>query len=386
MGVVIMRTYSEDQFDQWADKGCPTDLSARAIDLLGAMTPVEKIKPVLNSRYLIKDWLDRAGSSVVYAEPNAGKTFFALDLAFHIAGKEQWNGHKVAGQDGNGSPGYVLYVACEGGSGIKNRIAAIAQDRPEKMAKTVEGGDFVLLQTTLDLHGQLDAKALNQALGEGHDMPGLIVIDTLARSMGSGDENTSKDMGLFIKSIDLLREETGAHVMVIHHSGKDASKGARGSSSLKGAVDTEIELSKSGNVIRAEVVKQRDMPCDGVFSFTLKSVEIGIDEDGDTVTSAVVVPCENIKKAVRLSGQQNTAMKALGEAMHQYGTVKLGDPFPANRQCVSLDQWRECCDRMSLSSGDAESSKRAAFHKAKTVLQDKEVVSIMDGFVWRVSK
>jgi len=133
----------------------------------------------------------------------------------------------------------------------------------------------------------------------------------------------------------------------------------------------------------AEARKQREMQCDGVFAYTLQGVFIGNDEDGEPVTSAVVQPTEPVKRAPRLSGQQKIAMQAFEDAIAHHGEKKHGDMFPDNRQCVSLDHWREYCDRHSLTSGEADSSRRTAFHKVKTALQDKEVIRVVDGYVWR---
>lgn len=360
-----------------------TRLTGRAADLSGSIRPLNSIKPVLKSRYLVKCWLDRGTASVVYGESNVGKTFFALDMALHIAAGEEWHGNRVAADEKRAGP--VLYVACEGGSGIRNRIEAMRRAKPEMMRRIEDGGNFSLLSAPLDLCTSEDARHLIDAIREDFDqMPSLIVVDTLARSMGAGDENTAKDMGAFIGNIDLLREETGAHVMVIHHSGKDASKGARGSGSLRAAVDTEIELTRTDDVVTAQATKQRDMPCDGVFAYRLKGVFLGFDEDGDKVTSAVVEPTEAPAKRVKLTGADKIALQALSDAIQQHGKVMHGDMFPANRQCVTLEQWREMCDRHSLSSGESSTSKRTAFHKAKNRLQDKEQVRIVDGMVWRV--
>nr|WP_253880177.1 AAA family ATPase [Paracoccus aminovorans] len=260
-------------------------------------------------------------------------------------------------------------------------VQEIPFPQPELMEWIEENGDFCLLSAPLDLCTSEDASYLVAAIREDFDqMPSLIVVDTLARTMGAGDENTAKDMGMFIKSIDLLREVTGAHVMVIHHSGKDASKGARGSGSLRAAVDTEIELTRTDDVVTAEARKQRDMPCDGVFAYRLKGVFLGHDEDGDKVTSAVVEATEAPAKRVKLSGSDKIALQALSDAIAQHGKVMHSDMFPANREVVSVENWRELCDRHSLSTGDSPTSKRTAFHKAKTRLQDKEQVRIVDGY------
>lgn len=357
--------------------------SARAATLSKAMIPVSEIKPIVSNKYLIKNWLDCGTSSVVYGESNVGKTFFALDLALHVAARLPWHGLKVAGMGQKPSHGKVYYFALEGGSGIRNRICAMRQARPD-IFNSIETGDrFVLWPTSIDLHGVTDGEAIATAIEECQQPTALVVIDTLARAMGDGDENTAKDMGQIIRNIDLIRERTGAHVMVIHHSGKDARKGARGSGSLRGAVDTEIELTRSGGVVMAKARKQRDMPADSVFAYTLRSVQIGNDEDGDLVTSAVVEPTEAVNAAPKLSGQQMIAMQALEDALANHGAKKKSDMFPDNCECVSVDQWREYCDRHSLTRGEADSSRRTAFYKVKVALQDKGIICVVENYVWR---
>jgi hypothetical protein len=353
----------------------------RAAELSLQLKPLGRIKAILSSRYLVKGWLDRGAFSVVYGESNVGKTFFALDLALHVAAGKQWHGNKV--RDWQTCPGPVVYVAGEGGAGINNRIEAIRRDFPD-IAEQVEGNtDFLLLSTTLDLCTSEDAQHLVDALSEGVS-PSLIVIDTLARSMGNGDENTAKDMGAFVRSIDYLRAKTGAHVMVIHHSGKDTSKGARGSGSLRAAADTEIELTRDGPVILAETKKQRDMTCGAVFAYTLKGVFLGADEDGDPVTSAVVEPTEApAKRSPRLKGQALIAMQAFGDALAAHGAIKHGNDFPPSRQCVSLDHWREACERHHLTDGGSDSAARQAFGRAWKALQEKQIIRVIDGFAWR---
>ncbi|WP_439521079.1 AAA family ATPase [Marivita sp.] len=356
---------------------------SRVEQLTGAMKPLSGVKPVLSGRYLVKGWLDRGSASVVYGESNVGKTFFALDLAFHVAARLPWHGIKVAGMGDREWPGKVYYLALEGGSGFTNRICAMRQHRSDIFERIESECDFVPWPVTIDLHGATDGDAIASAIEECNEPTALVVIDTLARAMGDGDENTAKDMGQFVRNVDLIRERTGAHVMVIHHSGKDTSKGARGSGSLRGAIDTEIELTRSGAVIMAEARKQREMQCDGVFAYTLQDVFIGNDEDGEPVTSAVVQPTEPVKKTTQLKGQALIAMQAFGDALADHGESKTGEAFPSNRKCVSLDHWREYCDRHSLTDGSDSSAARQAFGRAWKRLQEKEIIRVIDGFAWK---
>lgn len=355
-------------------------LSGRAGVLQAALRPLKAIQPVLSARYLVKGWIDRDATSVVYGDSNVGKTFFALDMAMHIAAGKQWHGAKVPPLSKNF--GCVIYVAGEGGSGMHNRVEAIRQDKAELLRQAETRQGFVLLPTMLDLCGPKDAEELVKVFSNMPARIELVVIDTLARTMGEGDENTAKDMGAFIRSLDGIRNATGAHLMVIHHSGKDASKGARGSGSLRAAVDTEIHLTRSGSIVIAETRKQRDMPTGKVFAYALRDVEIGMDEDGEPVSSAVVDQTEPSKRQPKLSPQQTIAKQALCDALADKGEKKHGAHFPRNRLCVPMEIWQEYCQRHELSTGTSESAQRKAFHSSKKALHENELVRIVDGWVW----
>jgi RecA-family ATPase len=352
-------------------------IKVRASELAVKMVALQDIKPVLSSLYLVKDWLDREALSVVYGESNVGKTFFALDLAVHVAAARDWHGYKVSGKLGHTSP--VVYVACEGGQGLRNRIVAIRQNDPELAAAA--GPNFMLLSTGLDLCGCNDAAALIEVIGNRCKSPSLIIIDTLAMAFGSGDENTAKDMGLFIANCTCLRAETGAHVMVIHHSGKNTSKGARGSGSLRAAADSEIELTRSGDVIMAKDRKQRDKQRGKIFAYKLQSVFLGNDEDGDAVTSAVVETTEPLKEATQLKGQLLIAKLALEDALAAHGQTTPGEGPSDHRKWVSVERWSEHCESRSLSNGGSASAPRTAFHRAKNKLQEKGIVQINGDYV-----
>ena len=106
--------------------------------------------------------------------------------------------------------------------------------------------------------------------------------------MAGGDENGPTDMTAFIANLDSLRDATGSHIMIVHHSGKDTAKGARGHSSLRAATDTEIELEVDGSIRTATATKQRDLEPQQPIVFQLKVHELGRDEDGDAVTTCTI--------------------------------------------------------------------------------------------------
>lgn len=227
---------------------------------------------------LIKGFLDTHAFSVVYGESGVGKTFVSLDIAYHIAAGLPWNGRKTVSAP-------VLYVAAEAGEDINARLEALHRHyRPEREPPLDVVPCLVdLFNASADLKPLVDLARAGQA---DHGQPyALIVVDTLARSMGAGDENSTQDMNVMVRHFDVLRVATGAHVMVVHHSGKNKAAGARGSSALRAATDTEIEV--ADRVI--ETKKQRARAAGQKIRFDLRGIDIGQDGDGDRVSSCVVV-------------------------------------------------------------------------------------------------
>ena len=240
--------------------------------------------PVLKSSYLIKNWIGRAQMSVVYGQSNVGKSFFCLDIAFCLAAGVEWQGYKV-----RKSP--VLYLATEGGNAFHNRVVALRKEYElDDVPLAVRPSPIDLLHPEADLAQLIElCQSIEAELGEPL---GIIVVDTLSRAMAGGDENGAVDMTAVIANCDALREATGAHIMIVHHSGKNVANGARGHSSLRAATDTEIELEVDGDLRTATATKQRDLEPQAPIVFTLKVHSVGIDEDGDDVTTCTILAAD----------------------------------------------------------------------------------------------
>lgn len=282
--------------------------AAAAVDPSAELEWFDDIKPVISTPYIVKDVLDLGAMSVVYGPSNCGKTFFALDIAYHVAIDHSWRSQRVAG-------GSVLYLAAEGGNGIANRIVGL------KKTSGVIDVPFALRRAGLDLlRPEADTDRVIKLAEEvaGRAPLKLIVIDTLSRVMAGGDENGPVDMTAFIKNVDRIRHASGAHIMIVHHTGKDAAKGARGHSSLRAATDTEVEVAIDDTEVRlAKVTKQRDLPGGEEFAFKLDAVALGVDDDGDTVTTCVVVPIEKQRQSDDLLPPRATCkaiLKAVDDA------------------------------------------------------------------------
>lgn len=180
---------------------------------------------------------------VLYGPPSSGKTFLALDLALHVATGRDWLGHEVRG-------GGVLYVAAEGVAGMRARVGAWRETHnPDDLS------DFRLVPETVDLLSREDAAAL-AALCRKHETR-LVVMDTLARCLPGADENAAKDVGMAIRRLDDIRGASGATCLLIHHTGKDGAV-ERGSSALRGAADTMLEVSADDLRLTLSTRKQKE--------------------------------------------------------------------------------------------------------------------------------
>ena len=233
---------------------------------------------------LVAGLLDEGSMSVLYGASNAGKTFVALDLAFHVAAGRAWDGRRV-------SQGLVIYLAAEGGQRIKRRVAALRKHYCGEDSANVL---FALVRSPIDLcSNAADAAEISRLVKTQEAAFGmkaaLIVIDTLSRAMAGRDENSSVDMGALVANSDRIRSNTSAHLMLIHHAGKDAVRGARGHSLLRAATDTELEVIGAKGRGKIEVKKQRDLDFAPDRTFRLVDVPLGRDADGAEIKSAVMV-------------------------------------------------------------------------------------------------
>ena len=244
----------------------PQGFTLLGINDLAALPPTE---------HLIKGVLPSSGLAAIYGPSGSGKTFLALDLIMAIACQSDWFGHKVKNVP-------VAYVGLEGKGGINNRIQAWRIKNP-----TLTPSNFKIILDNFDLMNKANVVELAQAVIDAQMHQGVIVIDTLNQASPAADENSSQDMGVIIKHLKLLQETTGGLVLIIHHTGKNASQGLRGHSSLKAALDANIEVI-GGDKRSWLLEKSKDGEDGKSFGFRLEVQELGIDSDGDSITSCTI--------------------------------------------------------------------------------------------------
>jgi hypothetical protein len=279
-----------DDFSAVAASVLETSAAALKTSTRFTLVPAMQFKAGVPPAWHIKNVVPHAELGVIFGEPGSGKSFYSFDMVAAVARGVPWRGHKT-------KRGRVVYVVAEGASGFRNRINAYCATHG------IEELDLYILAAAPDFMEAKDIIELTNAI-RALGPVSIVVVDTLARVSAGANENSGEDMGRVLGHCGTIHAVTGATVLLIHHSGKDASKGARGWSGIKGAVDFELEITREEQNRTAKVSKIKDGEGEGErFGFTLKTVSVGMDADGDDISSCIVEHGEVVaprEKAKRL--------------------------------------------------------------------------------------
>ena len=236
----------------------------------------EELKQLPPTKWRVKGLFPDQGLASIYGPSGSGKSFLALDLMAAVACGSAFYGHKTTSCP-------VVYVALEGTGGIAKRVEAYETHHKIKLPTS-----FRIVTDMLSLFSS-EASVFAEAVIEAGLNEGVIVIDTLAQSAPGSDENSSAHMGMIISNAQLLQRMTNGLVVLIHHTGKDASRGARGHSSLYAALDAALEVKRTQGGLEWLSAKVKDGASGNATSFRLERVVLGQDEDGDEISSCVAV-------------------------------------------------------------------------------------------------
>ena len=276
-------------------------------------------------RWMVRGVLPVEGLAALFGASGSGKSFLMLDIAAAVAGGDyEWFGRRV-------TQAPVTYVCLEGEAGMGKRVQAWRRHHNKPVPDALR-----FITQPFDLLSD-DVPELAKAVIAG-GAGGLVILDTLNRACTGADENSSVDMGNLIAAAKQLQTLTGGLVLLVHHTGKDTTKGLRGHSSLYAALDGAIEVTATDTRKAWSVAKCKDDVTGDAHPFKLEIVPVGIDADGDEITSCVAVPddsAEAIKQAKRptLRSNQKIANEALGEALRKSPhTGKEG--APTGRPCI----------------------------------------------------
>lgn len=266
--------------------------------------------------YLVKRLIPSNSIGYIFGSSGTGKTFITFDIIAAVARGIPWRGMKVR-------QGAVVYICAEGAHGFRTRIKAYCK---ENGIENKEDLPIYVISAKPNLMDKAEMKLLYASI-EALDLPiSAIVLDTYAACM-NGDENSSVDVTKVLNNVHILQKGFGTTVLLVHHSGKDNGKGARGWSGLRSAVDFEYQVIKEGEVHALTCTKMKDGMDYESYGFLLKEVDLGLDDELDPITSCVIEhterkPLDKVVKSrsVKASQAEEEVYHLVQELYEQNGT------------------------------------------------------------------
>lgn len=279
---------------------------------------------IASQQWLIDQILPVDGFGVIYGPSGSYKSFVAMDISASIASSKQWHGNDID------NPGHVIYIGAEGATGLHLRKKAWEIRHGTQLKNLAILGTAVTINSAMERQHLINMCEV--AANDVGEPIKLIVIDTLARSF-DGEENSASDMGMFVRACDHIRAVTGATVLVIHHSGKDADKGARGSSALRAACDFEFKVVSTGKkVTKLTCTKAKDSDPFDDMTFKLNVVQIGRqDQKGRELSSLTLTPANDADGGAGtrddLTGHAQTLNNLIGHELARSGNDSVTTEF-----------------------------------------------------------
>jgi putative DNA primase/helicase len=320
------------------------------------------------TEWLIKSFIDSGALLDIFGPPAIMKSFLALDMGLHVATARDWHGFHVK------QGGAVFFIAGEGFAGLNRRIKAWA----DHYEVDLMGVPFFVSDRPaafLDEESVSEIVRAVDGLREVHGAPVLIIIDTLARNFGPGDENSTKDMGKFISAIDTaLRSRYHCAIAIVHHTGLVEETRGRGSSALRAALDWEYSFSERADGMRIfSCTKAKDHAPPPVLSFKPEIVALPgwVDEDGQEETSCILHRIDD-----DITGAMTDTQKLVFKALASFGG-------PVDRQSW-LSAVRSSGRMEELSTSKSRDTQRKAFGRIIEELRKRGYVATENDQWWTV--
>jgi hypothetical protein len=332
--------------------------------------------------------LFRDSVSVVFGESTAGKSFWLLDLALHVAMGWKWRGFGV-------QRGAVVYICLEGESGFKKRIVGLCQRKG-----ITEDIPIVVRCIPLNIwHGGPDPViewVRNEIAPAVHERWGIpvnwIIVDTLSQEL-AGQKEDNETFARIVADGRRIANALDVEATFVHHPGKNFEAGSRGGYALKANINTEIEIRKEDGFSVAKTLKVKDGPDGDEFPFKLDVVDLGVfDQWDDEMTTCVVehLPTTVLgdRKPKELKGQSLDAITILRKCAGKDGIYctdigLVDDEIPTDRKLVTEETWWQACLDGGCASGNKDrDGKKKAFNRAVQNLREDGHVIVRKGYAW----
>lgn len=337
---------------------------------------LSKIRPFLRRlsditlepiQFLIDGFIPQGSLSMLFGDPGCGKSFLAIDIAMCIATGSSFHSKPV-------KRGAVIYIAGEGYRGLTQRAWAWAAHKEIP----IDNAEIYISRTSVDIPDD-DAREkltseIYSLLGDNME-PELIVLDTVARNFGGNDENSTRDMGAFIKAVDAINAEFDCTTLLVHHTGHVDKSRARGAIALKGALDNEYRLSKNDEFLTLECTKAKDFEEPKGMRFMLQPLEL--QTGGDIIESAIIKLRDDAFERKRLTKTDQRYLKSFFKAYdHIYANREPGQTLS-----LHLEEWRDFY--LPRSPADKHESKMKDFLRCRNTLVNKDVLKVLDDvYTW----
>lgn len=333
---------------------------------------------------LIRPWIPADAFVVLYGAYKSGKSFIAQGMAFGIVALGDWLGHVTPRS-------HVVLLCGEGVAGVRKRLKGLLKHHGLTLEDMGDRLHLLPMPVAMDDPGVIDRliEDIEAQIPKGESLA-LIIVDTLSR-YSTGNQDSAQDTGTFVNGVDRLRHAfPGCTALVVHHEGKSADRGPRGSTALMAAADVLLrterpDMTSPNFTLSAEFMKDWETP--EPLSLRMETIEIGLDADGEPITSAVVVQDEQQpsgKKRAHLTLGEEKALNALRNVIANQGEPSpRATGFPESINTVARKAaW--AAEYIAMSAEDDPESAKRILRRHRTTLEKKARIGFRNEYVWLI--